>query len=275
MYGNGWPGPDRERRQHRDRSGARRRASSSRELLVGRVLDGADDDPLGGERGARARRARAVDCAAVSSSTRSRTSASACCGVRPSGERTLTRAITWSSRPGDAHHEELVEVRREDRAELHALEQRLARVGGEVEDAVVQVEPRELAVEERRGASCLGRGSVIVAMGRPSSRNAGERWVVDLVYRRQPDPVPVRYAPRDAERPAARRPRRGRRRRPDRDRGRLLREPAKSLPGFFPGHQAGSSHHHVKHGIAAFLLGLACLVFAWFQTGPEAPAAPA
>ena len=44
-------------------------------------------------------------------------------------------------------------------------------------------------------------------------------------------------------------------------------EPAKSLPSFIPGHQAGSAHHHVKHGIAAFLLGLACLVFAWFQTG--------
>jgi hypothetical protein len=44
-------------------------------------------------------------------------------------------------------------------------------------------------------------------------------------------------------------------------------EPAKSLPSWLPGHEAGSSHHHVKHGIAAFLLGLACLVFAWFQTG--------
>src|SRR5690242_9538453 len=46
-------------------------------------------------------------------------------------------------------------------------------------------------------------------------------------------------------------------------------EPAKSLPGFFPGHEAGSGHHHVKHGIAAFLVGLACLVFAWFRTGPK------
>jgi hypothetical protein len=44
-------------------------------------------------------------------------------------------------------------------------------------------------------------------------------------------------------------------------------EPAKSLPSFFPGHESGSSHHHVKHGIAAFLLGLAALVYAWFQTG--------
>ena len=46
-------------------------------------------------------------------------------------------------------------------------------------------------------------------------------------------------------------------------------EPAKSLPGFFPGHQAGSGHHHTKHGIAAFLLGLACLAFAWFRSGPK------
>lgn len=46
-------------------------------------------------------------------------------------------------------------------------------------------------------------------------------------------------------------------------------EPAKSLPGFFPGHQAGSGHHHIKHGVAAFLVGLACLAFAWFRSGPK------
>jgi hypothetical protein len=43
---------------------------------------------------------------------------------------------------------------------------------------------------------------------------------------------------------------------------------ASDLPSFFPGHKAGSSTHHVKHGIAALLLGLACYVLAWFQTGP-------
>jgi uncharacterized membrane protein HdeD (DUF308 family) len=52
-------------------------------------------------------------------------------------------------------------------------------------------------------------------------------------------------------------------------------EPASSLPSFFPGHQAGSSHHHVKHGIAALLLGLACLVFAWFRSGPKRSSPPA
>ena len=46
-------------------------------------------------------------------------------------------------------------------------------------------------------------------------------------------------------------------------------EPAKSLPSFIPGHEAGSTHHHVKHGIAALAVGLACFVFAWFQTGPR------
>lgn len=46
-------------------------------------------------------------------------------------------------------------------------------------------------------------------------------------------------------------------------------EPAKSLPSFFPGHAAGSNHHHAKHGIAAFLVGLACFAFAWFRTGPK------
>jgi uncharacterized membrane protein HdeD (DUF308 family) len=51
-------------------------------------------------------------------------------------------------------------------------------------------------------------------------------------------------------------------------------EPAKSLPSFFPGHQAGSSHHHVKHGIAAIVVGLGCFVFAWFRTGPKRSITP-
>jgi hypothetical protein len=47
---------------------------------------------------------------------------------------------------------------------------------------------------------------------------------------------------------------------------------AKALPSFFPGHSATSTTHHVKHGIAAALLGVACLVLAWFATGPRRPA---
>jgi ammonia channel protein AmtB len=46
-------------------------------------------------------------------------------------------------------------------------------------------------------------------------------------------------------------------------------EPARSLPSFFPGHEAGSAHHHVKHGLASLVVGLVLLVFAWFQTGSK------
>lgn len=46
--------------------------------------------------------------------------------------------------------------------------------------------------------------------------------------------------------------------------------PPKSLPGpNFLGHESGVSSVHVKHGIAAFLVGLACFAFAWFQSGPR------
>lgn len=46
-------------------------------------------------------------------------------------------------------------------------------------------------------------------------------------------------------------------------------EPAGSLPSFFPGHEAGSAHHHTKHGIAALVVAIACFIFAWFQSGPS------
>jgi hypothetical protein len=44
---------------------------------------------------------------------------------------------------------------------------------------------------------------------------------------------------------------------------------ADSLPSFFPGHEDGSSEHHVKHGIAAFVVALGCFAYAWFATGPS------
>jgi hypothetical protein len=47
---------------------------------------------------------------------------------------------------------------------------------------------------------------------------------------------------------------------------------AGSLPSFVPGHEAGSTHHHFKHGLAAAIVGIGCLVFAWFQTGPSSQA---
>ena len=53
-----------------------------------------------------------------------------------------------------------------------------------------------------------------------------------------------------------------------------LADTADALPSFFPGHEAGSTHHHVKHGIAALVLGLGSFVFAWFQTEPASKRTP-
>ena len=46
---------------------------------------------------------------------------------------------------------------------------------------------------------------------------------------------------------------------------------ADQLHSFFPGHQAGSSQHHTKPGVAALVLGLAAWVAAWMSTGKKTP----
>ncbi len=45
--------------------------------------------------------------------------------------------------------------------------------------------------------------------------------------------------------------------------------PAGSLVSFVPGHVAGSAHKHVKHGIAALILGILCFMGAWMLSGRE------
>jgi hypothetical protein len=49
--------------------------------------------------------------------------------------------------------------------------------------------------------------------------------------------------------------------------GVYLAKTAGQLPAFFPGHQAGSAHHHTKHALVSFGLAIVCLVGAWFTTG--------
>ena len=41
--------------------------------------------------------------------------------------------------------------------------------------------------------------------------------------------------------------------------------PADQLPGFFPGHEAGSTQVHVKHGIASGVVGLVLLAAGTFM----------
>ncbi len=45
--------------------------------------------------------------------------------------------------------------------------------------------------------------------------------------------------------------------------------PASLLPSFLPGHDPGSIGIHVKHGVAAFILGLAFFVLVWFASGKK------
>ena len=77
-------------------------------------------------------------------------------------QRRLDARVDLVVQAGDAHHEELVEVVRRDRGELQALEQRDVGVLGELEHALVELQPRQLAVEVQ-----LGIGEVDGLVGRP------------------------------------------------------------------------------------------------------------
>jgi hypothetical protein len=41
--------------------------------------------------------------------------------------------------------------------------------------------------------------------------------------------------------------------------------PADQLPGFFPGHEAGVTHVHTKHGIVAGVIGIVLLAAGMFM----------
>jgi ammonia channel protein AmtB len=45
--------------------------------------------------------------------------------------------------------------------------------------------------------------------------------------------------------------------------------PAGSLPGFFPGHQAGSTAVHIKHGVAAIIAAILVGLGAWFSSAKK------
>lgn len=42
---------------------------------------------------------------------------------------------------------------------------------------------------------------------------------------------------------------------------------AAHLPSFFPGHQAGETKHHVKHGLLAIVLAVVSWLGAWLSSG--------
>ena len=150
------PGPDRERRQHRV-DVPREHGLEALQLLGRALLDGHDLDALGGER--RAQLALPELGLAAGQLGHARLEGGQRLGRRePVGRPDGEPGSLLVHQAGDAHHEELVEVGGEDRAELHPLEQRLLLLGCQVEHARVELDPRELAVEEARfGGDRAGR----------------------------------------------------------------------------------------------------------------------
>lgn len=45
--------------------------------------------------------------------------------------------------------------------------------------------------------------------------------------------------------------------------------PAGSLAPFVPGYEPGVTVIHVKHGLAALIVGVFALVLAWFKSAPQ------
>ena len=50
--------------------------------------------------------------------------------------------------------------------------------------------------------------------------------------------------------------------------------PADALPAFLPGHQAGSTHHHAKHGLATGTLAVVAFIGAWMTSAPKKDSSP-
>jgi hypothetical protein len=86
--------------------------------------------------------------------------------VRP--RRRLVPRVDVPLEGGHAHHEELVEVRAEDGEELHPLQQRHGGIPRLVEDAPVELQPRQLPVDEILCAHALPRSPNVSRSNNPS-----------------------------------------------------------------------------------------------------------
>lgn len=94
------------------------------------------------------------------------------CGLRHSPIRRAPRDARrhLPEQPRDSDLEELVQVRGEDRAELHPVEQRQTWIRRELEDPFIEVEPGKLAVckPSRGGLECRREDRASEVMGEQS-----------------------------------------------------------------------------------------------------------
>ena len=89
-------------------------------------------------------------------------------------------ARSCSFKPGDADLEELVEVAADDAQEAQPLEQRNVRVLRQREDAPVEREQRQLAVDRRAASAMVGERMAGAPRAR-RNRTAGRATVVTVV----------------------------------------------------------------------------------------------
>jgi hypothetical protein len=78
-------------------------------------------------------------------------------GVEPVGREVLDAGPVLLQQRGQADHEELVQVGAADAQELDPLEERMRRVPGLGEHALIELEPRQLAVQVERRVREVGR----------------------------------------------------------------------------------------------------------------------
>ena len=103
---------------------------------------------------------------ASSNSARCLMSVNCCAAVRPSAEVPGGARLCLPDQRGDAHRVEFIEVGGADRQEAQPLQQRVARVLGFLQNAVVEIQPGQLAVDE--------------AVRAGAGRTAGSRLAVGL-----------------------------------------------------------------------------------------------
>ena len=149
MYGNGRPSPTASGVSTGKIWRRKRSWSAARSLVL--------DRRRARRCGCRARRApgagRARGSAAARARAARRRSRMPSMVCEACGRRAAARdaGVDLVVQAGHADHVELVEVRRPDGGELHPLEQRHPRVLGELQHAVVEVHPGQLAVDEQGG----------------------------------------------------------------------------------------------------------------------------
>ena len=113
------------------------------------ILHAQNLDLVGGERGPELR--LQDDRARRQARGRDRCTAANCCdGVKPARSARARRLLCHDRIGRHADHEELIEVRRSNRGELEPLEQRRRRIARLVEDALVERQPGQLAIDEQR-----------------------------------------------------------------------------------------------------------------------------